>query len=274
MIVVPREVKGFDGVAWGYTAQVKLPGGPMFHEIQLNTNAVAADIVLVELYVNGDPRISLTGEQLDMLEKYKKQYTETGKFVIPLADLFGVSMEGRAMSGLNTVPSDNLILKVKLGDGTASGGGTANLSAVAWVSNTSGNTPIAAYIPRLVSLTAQAGASGRNILDTIRDGIGRGAMIRRIHFDGRAGAGLDIITELRIRRNRAVEYEQTNADNRYQLKRKKLAPQAGFYHFDPVQSGFIRSDMFSTAGETLDFELTVSQAATIPMLVEAVELAA
>lgn len=267
MIRVPREMKSFDGIGWGQTAQVKVPGGPMYHELQLNTNATAADIPLVELYVNGDPRVSITGAQMVMLENYQKHYVEAGKFIVPLACLFGRSLEGQALSGLNTSPSDNLIIKVHFG----AGAGELSLSGVAWVSETPANSPIARYVPRIVSLGYAAGQSGRNINDTLRDGLARGAMVRRIHFDGRGTGAQDLITELRIRRDRRVEYEQTNADNRYQLKRRGLAPQDGFYHFDPVQSGFIRSEMFSLAGETLAFEVTTTAAGNFPVLIEAVE---
>ena len=56
------------------------------------------------------------------------------------------------------------------------------------------------------------------------------------------------------------------------LRRHDRAPQAGYYHFDPVATKFGIRDLFATqVQESLVFKLDVSAAETITALVQSVE---
>ena len=50
-----------------------------------------------------------------------------------------------------------------------------------------------------------------------------------------------------------------------------LKPQSGYFHFDPTLFGFGWDGLFSTHGQELKFELDMSQAESVPMLVETLE---
>lgn len=259
MLRVPREIKSFDGVGWGSKPQVKLAGGPTYHEIVLTTNLTAAQINRVSLELNGDPIIQLSGADMLMLEQYKKHWTEPGKFIIPIADITGKSFEGQGLSALATFPADNIILKVDVAEEPAAGSPAVQLRADAWVSAHRG---VREAIPRISTITFNAGATGRNILDTLPN---NGHLLRRMHMRGDIDA-------LRIRRDKVVVYEQSAGSNAFMLKRRERAPQAGYHHFDPVQSGFVLVEMFNTlARESLEFEMEVNSAGHIAILLETLE---
>lgn len=276
MIRIPRKIRGFDGVGWNNRAQVRLAGGPMYHEIALRTNAVDDDIQQVTITVNGDVRYQLPGWALRMLEKLKKKYEEAGLLIISLADLSMYSLEGQVMSGLNTVPTDNILVEVKFGDGTAS---VANplitpptLVATATVSNSAPDSPIAMFVPRTRLVNLKGGGAGLVTIDNLHQNANGREMIRRVHFDGRDGGANDYITDLEIRVDDVIRWEQSTADMRYELKRNDLAPQTGFYHFDPLRTRFV-SEIFNTAHQkALEFRLQISNAmATVPAIVETLE---
>ncbi|AJD48275.1 outer membrane receptor protein [Isoalcanivorax pacificus W11-5] len=260
MLRVPREVKSFDGVGWGQKPQVKLAGGPTYHEIVFETNLLPEQIVMATLWLNGDPIVQMTGQQMVMLERYKKHWEEPGRFVMPLADISGASLEGQSLSALPTFPADNLILQVQVAQEPAPNTqGSVALKADAWVSRHVG---VRSHISRITTTTFNAGANGRNILDTLPN---NGQLIRRMHL-------LGDIANLRIRKDKNVVYEQDAGKNVYHLKRRKLAPQAGYYHFDPVQSHFIRAEQFDTrVVESLEFEMDVSTPGNIAIFSEVLE---
>lgn len=269
MIRVPRDIKSFDGIGWGQKASVRLAGGPMYHELTLITNAVASDILWVTLTVNGDVKFQVAGSDLVLLERYKKLWEETGRFLLPLSDISNNSLESQVISGLNTVPSDNILLEVQFG----SGSGSLTLSASAEVSNASADAPVALYVPRTRKVNLKAGGSGIIVLDNVHMRADGMEHLRRVHFDGTNGASADYIDKLEIRRDKQIVFEQTTAEMRYKLKRLGRAPQAGYFHFDPIRSGFALAEMFSTGHVSeLEFRITLNTSmSTIPALIESLE---
>jgi hypothetical protein len=272
MLRTTREIKSFSGVSWGQKPQVKLAGGPTYQEVILDTN-LTPDQFFVELFVNGDPRFRLTGEQLVMLERYKKIYVPTdiatagGKYVVPIGDFANKTLEGQMVSGLETKPSDNLILKVTVDpEPSPNTQGNVTLSAEALVNaKLEGNAGAALerFVPRITEVTFDAGQTGRNILDTLT----LGPIIKRMHFNSAN------VTNLRIFKDKRIVWERSAGTNDFMLKRRERAPQTGYFHFDPIESGFALTEWLRTSDvrEKLEFEVTVSSAGTIPILMETLE---
>jgi len=266
MLRTTREIKSFSGVAWGQKAEVKLAGGPVYQELILTTNVPAA-LLSIELFINGDPRIQMTGLELVMLESYKKLWTEAGKFVIPLGDISCRNIAGQMLPGLETKPTDNIILKVSIG-ADPGGLGNASLSAEAWVNAPLGNAAgeaLAIWHPRITTHTFDASASGKNVLDTLAIG----PQIRRAHFKSS-------MNHLRILKgngnSQAVVWERSAGTNSYMQKRFERAPQTGYYHFDPIESGFALDEVLKTDDtEILKMEITVPAPESISILLESLE---
>lgn len=268
MLRTTREVKSFTGIGWGLKPEVKLAGGPVYQDIILTTNLLASQFS-IEFWYNGDPIIQMTGEQLVMLEQYKKRWVQEGKFRIPLGDLAGRSIEGQMVSGLETMPSDNIMLKVLVGaEPSPNNQGNVTLMAEANV-----NAPLANQLgaaleiwhPRITVVTFDAGATGKNILDTIAIG----PRIKRAHF-------LGDISHLRLLKGNGntqnVVWERSAGTNEFLLKGHDKAPQAGYFHFDPCESGFILAEALDTAdAQIIKFEATVTTPGYIPVLMETLE---
>lgn len=277
MFRIPRKLKSFDGVGWGNIARARLAGGPMYHEIVFNTNALEDDIVSVTLTVNGDVKYKLPGWALKMLERFKKKWEETGRYVIALADISLYSLEGQIISALNTAPTDNILLEVEFGDGTASvvdpNATPATLEAEAEVSNSDPTSAVALYVPRTRLVNLKGGGSGEVTIDNLHQKSNGNELLRRAHFDGRDGGANDYITNLEVLVDNTKRWEQSKGNMRFNLKRHDKAPQAGFYHFDPIRSGFPITEMFNMAHSTsLEFKPTISNAmSTIPVIIETLE---
>lgn len=265
------DIKSFSGVGWNSRPEVKLTGGPTYHEIFLRTNLLPAQF-RVELIINGDPRISLTGTQLLMLESFKKIWTQAGEYVLPLGDLAGRSIEGQMIGGLETSPSDNIILRVyTVAEPNPNTQGAVTLSAEAKVSAPMQNelgADLAIYWPRIVEVTFAAGQTGKNIHDTLPQG--PGMRLLRAHFNGD-------VTRLEVKKgpnavSGAVVWQRDADRNEYELKRQGRAPQAGYFHADFVESGFIIAEMMKLDDVPLTtFDIYVGAAGNIPILLETLE---
>jgi hypothetical protein len=263
------DIKSFGGVAWGAKPQVKLTGGPDYHEIYLNTTLLPEHF-RVELIINSDSRINLTGVQLLMLQYFRKIWTEAGRYVIPLGDISGRSIEGQMVGGMETLPSDNIILRVHI---VADPGGQPpiELSATAMVSpHLRGELgkALAVYWPRITEVTFDAGNNGKNTHDTLPQG--KGMKLLRAHFE----AAIDRIEVKKGANavNGAVVWQRDAADNEFLLKRWNRAPQAGFYHCDFIESGFILAEMMPLDDvPSTVFDIYAAAPGNIPILLETLE---
>lgn len=271
MLRIPRRIKSFSGVQRGEVASVQISGGPTLHEIALETNILPQHILRASLILNGDTIIEMTGEQMKMLERYKKQYEQAGMFILPIADISGRSLEGQAETALVTFPTDNITLEVAIAPEPDPQNPlvSPSLRADALVSAASDERVI---IPRVRTVTFSPDSTGENIMNTLP----RGPELRRMHLrnsDGGSPAecGIDF---LRILRDRLTVYELSAHRNEFELKRRERAPQDLYFHFDPIASGFNRMDKFRTASDELEFKLDMNNTNVVQILLETVERAA
>ncbi len=263
MTSIPIQLNSFDGLAWNQKATARLEGGPTYDEIILDfggTITSAAQVLNVIINLNGDEIVRLTGEELKMLEAYRGHAADADKFVITLEDIDNKSEEGQKITSLVTLPGDNITLTVQIGNYTTANTDPLSLTAYARVS---GAQQKRVFIPRKYSIVMNAASTGENDFTTLT----RGPRIRALHFK------TPNMTGLRIRRDRIEVHEPIPVDvNELLLKRNGRTPQAGYYHFDPIQSKFGLRDLFATAAqESLVFKLNMSAAGAVPIVVESVE---
>ncbi|MGB0859996.1 MAG: major capsid protein P2 [Pseudoalteromonas spongiae] len=262
-----RDLDPINKIGTGIRGSIKLPVGMTYHGMQLLTNITnASKIAKVEIELNGDIIKTYTGVQLKMLEDYKVQEAEAGRYVIPFANLDARNIGGIMAGALVTYETDRLFLYVTFGD--LSGVTNPSLDARAhWIDNT---TP-RLFIPRAYETTFHMPKAGKNVLNWDRD---ENRAISRLHFLPDSGE----LTRLEIYRDNRVEFESNIADINFDLKSlggnfAPKAPQADYLHFDPTASGFAEKGLYPTiAARTFKFNVfgdTAGQTCTI--LVEELE---
>lgn len=226
----PRKLAGFSGVASGGLATLRFPGGKLIHEITLVSNATAAQITYAEVKRNGETVFKLSGTQMQMLERYKKRWEETGRHVITFSDLTMSSMGDEVLSGLNTYLGDEIEINVQLASYSS-----PTLTAEIEESDFDPASKLALWEPRIRAVTLDGGPAGSDkAIDNLHEVKDGSEVIRRAHFYGGAS---DYITSVKIVRDDLQVAEQSTASMRYHLKRRDVAPQDAWYHFDPCAYG-------------------------------------
>ncbi|EIV8467031.1 hypothetical protein MA794_001665 [Vibrio vulnificus] len=260
----PMKLNSFTGIGYGQKSTVVLAVGPTYEEIQLRTNLDTALIKRVAVNLNGEEIYILSGQDLLMMEAYKGQPEIAGFLTIPFADITGKTKNGIKSTGLVTERGDNITLEVEVGTPADLGSAPSiDLSAWAVVSEPQ---PARILVPKIRPQTMQATAGGDNEFLSLVSGAG--ISIRRMHFKS------DKVTDLRIERDHRKVYESDKDYVQYLSKRNKKVPQAGIFHFDPVQRGFLLQDLFPTAHlSELKFTVTTTEpVGSLPILVESVEV--
>lgn len=255
MFQIPQLLGSPDGLGWGQKARFDIDGGRTFHEILLESDTLtAANILWVTLTLNGDQIIRLTGADLVMLEQYRKRYVTPGVFVLYLSDIVNANMDSRGISALVTFPTDQITLEVEVG----AGAGAIDLKASAQVSAAQDKRLV---VPRKFRQNINAGQTNENTWDKLT----RGPAVQRIHLQAP-------ITRLEWKKDKLSVWERTAALNVAMLKRMDRAPQAGYFHFDAIESDFGIADLFSTiVRESLVMKYDISAPGNVPMLIEALE---
>lgn len=256
MYMVPQRLPGFNGLGWGQKATLDMDGGRVMHEIILESDTLDwdTDVAWVNLELNGDKIIRLKGSDLRMLERFRKRYQDARTLVVYLSDIVNAGLESRTVSRLVTFAMDQITLSVEVGSGT----GPIDLKASVMVS-----APEAArnFIPRKFRTNITAGQTTGNMWDKMT----RGRAIQRVHFEGD-------LTRLEWRKDGATVWEREADLNELMLKRMDRAPQAGFYHFDAIESDFGIADLFYTnVQRELVAEYDIGTPGNLPMIIEMLE---
>tara|TARA_A100000171_G_scaffold48791_1_gene56761 strand:+ start:147 stop:1010 length:864 start_codon:yes stop_codon:yes gene_type:complete len=263
------DLKSFSSVAWGAKPEVKIPGGPDYHEIYLETTLLPEHF-RVEIIVNGDTRIALTGEQLVMLQDFQKIWTEAGRYVIPFGNIAARSIEGQMIGGMETLPSDNIIMRVHI---VADPGGQPALSLKANAMTSPHlrgelGRALAVYWPRITEVTFDAGNSGKNVNDTIPQG--KGMKLLTAHIKGS-------VDKVEVKKganavNGTVVWQRESGLNEFLLKRWERAPQSGYYHVDFVESGFLLAEMLPMDDvPSTVFDIYANAPGNLPILLQYLE---
>ena len=263
---ITDEITGFNGGGFSSQWSLNLDVGPTYKEIILDTNLDDDQLTQIMMTLNGDTFVDVSGADLQMLEAYKGNAAETGKFVIPFSDFSAKTQEGQDLTELVTMEGDNLTIVVKTAAATAqqvTDSLVPTLTAQAVMASglePDGSKKQRITLPRMYSELVQAGATGRNVYKNFN----RGPRIRRMHLGS-------TVTALEIKRDKLTRFDSTKDMNEFLLKREGLVPQAGYYHFDPLMYKFAKSDFLQTAGQSFEVNPTVSAAGDVPVIFETVE---
>ena len=253
-----RKANSFVGVASDSQATLKIDGGPTLDEIILDFQGSVTDfskILLISLVLNGEEIVRVSGAQLRMLEAYKGLASDNDKLVIPFSDLTANTMEGQQLSGLVTMPQDNIVLNVEFGTVVS-----PKLKAYFKVSPATSQRH---FIPLLKQLTYSPDATGENDFSTLQ----RGPAIRRMHW-------LGDIDGMRIVKDGVEHMNVSTPVNRLDLRRQGLTPQVGYVHLDFIRTHWNKSDMFRTDDvvESLIFKPDVQTVAAQTILIESLRI--
>lgn len=258
-----EELDDFSGAnGFGKTKTLHLAPGPIYHELQLFTNVNNDQVEQVEVKVNGDAIYDITGDFLRKLEAYKKRYQGAGIFIVPFSDLTGRTQDGQHLSSLVTMPGDNITVKVKFGAATQAqidANFVPEIKAVA-ITGSAPEGIVRQTIPRMYRETIDCGSTGKTSYKNFE----RGPRIRRLHIEGD-------VERLEIKRDRKTRFELDAVQNTFGLKRDGREPQGGYFHFDPVQTGFVLADMLQTSGESFEINPTMGTAGDYEVVFETIE---
>lgn len=270
------QLSGFNGGGFSSRFSKNLDVGPTYREIILNTNLNPDQLTSVTLTLNGDAIYRVTGLELKMLEAYKQNPDLAGRFVIPFGDNSLVDPGSQNLTELVTMQGDNLVLEIQTGAATAGQISAGTVPTMSGLTVTTSGMELVngnlvkkqrKLIPRLYSELIPAGSTGKNVYKNFN----RGPRIRRMHM----GDGVSTtVTALEIKRDKIVVVDDiTKADNDFLLARELLTPQTGYFHFDPMMSGYAMFDFLQTEGQSFEINPTVSAAGDIRILWETVEVA-
>ncbi|MFL7024156.1 major capsid protein P2 [Enterovibrio norvegicus] len=261
-MIKPIKLNSMIGAAWGQKGTLPIPVGPTYHELILETNAAAADIERASVTLNGEEIYILTGEELRMLERYKKRQHTERYFVIPFSDITARTKNGVRYTALVTEKGDNIHLDVQFAS-KADSAAALSIQVHAHVSNAQ---PVRLIVPMLKPQTMPANAQGVNEFTSLVSS--ELIAVRRMHFKH------DNIDKLEINRDFIKEYEATAFIADSNAIRNDRVPQDGYFHFDPIVRGFSVDELFPTQHNSeLKFSVTTSDVAgSIPILVESVKV--
>ncbi len=242
----------------GYNGRfnLQLPAGITYKEITIHGNNLNNNqIRRITLSMNGDSLVDVTGEVLRMIQRFKGNYIEDGKWVIPFTDFEMTTQEGQNLTSLITLPGENIILEIETDAPTqaqvdANAVASIRAEGILGVSQTQRLT-----VPRIYRDVMNGSVAGENRFRNFvnQNKTTNPVRIRRTHmFDGS-------INNLEIKRNGITLFDRPINDNNYSLRRFGKTPQDGIYHFDPVKTNFGIADALRTQAST--FEMIVNKSA-------------
>jgi len=254
----PIKLDSFSAVGNGETANLVLANNVQYDQIYLETSLAPNELEFIRLSLNAETIFDLKGTELVMLDQYDDLYSSFGgpstyRYTLPLSFETALLRDARVVAGALVLgPGDNCVLDVKIASTTTN---SPTLKAFA---ETSGFPGVRDAVRKFERYTIPQASAGRVEFTSMV----KGSRLLRAHF---ASANLD---EIEIKRDGRVIYELDKARNDFLLERAKRNPQSGYYHFDPVKTGFPIRDNMSTAASNLAFNLVTSAAGNIEVLVE------
>ncbi len=257
----PKELDPLEGVGWGNRCNLRMTVGPTYYSIELVTNILdPKDIERVEVTLNGEAKINVTGETLVALQKHRKNYVQDGRYIIPFGDQTMRTKVGVRHGELVTLPNELWMIYITL-KAKDSGAEAPVIRARAHMGPAQAQRY---FIPRLYELTWFCSQTGR----TPHDWAERSPFLnlKRIHFKD------DTIDRIRVLRDGYEEINVTKADNAFDLAHAKLEQTPEWFSLDFCRYGFGNDGQFNTgANQQLAFELDKNAVGSIPVIVEAVQ---
>jgi hypothetical protein len=257
--ITPFKLNTIEGIARGEKATVRLQNGPTYQELVIESNIAPDMISKFTVDIGGVYQIgeilAVTGEEAYMLEKYHGRNQVAYKYVLAFGSTEGRTDKGQLFSGLVTLPSDNIILGIELKASTS----TVVPTFTGWAF-ASAAQPVRVLVPQIKSQIITNTAIG----DIDFPHLPVDAAIQRIHLLGDVDKAIII-------KDGNQPFELTKSVNNFMLMRNEKAPQAGYFHIDFVQRGWVLMDMFNPVNvANLNLRLTMTAANNVRVLIESV----
>ena len=232
--MVPIHVGQMPGVQAGIEAQIKLPNGPTYQEIVLDTNLPKAEILRIRINLGGVHQmgdiVDVSGSELQTVELYKGQTIagdDLNRYVIPFGNIDAKVDAGMLYSGLVSLKTDNIILYVELAGAVTPATPSIDVFADATVSQQTRT-----MIPYIRKQRITNNATGE--IDIVN--LSQREQIKRLHLKA------DIVSVL-MKIDGSDHYDRTFDVNEFQLKRLGKVPQVGYFHMDFAAHGYPLADL-------------------------------
>lgn len=265
MSYVSKRLPGFEGVAAGNTATLRIPLGPTYHQILIDYSGVTlAQLTDIKASINGvtfqDFR---SGEELDIYNQYDGKAAANGILVLdferaalrtkPLREITAIGTNGGVEGGV--IPS-TFTLEISIDIAAAA-------PALAARARMSAPRPLD-LVKKVRRFSLDANIVGENEFANIP----RQELISRIFFDE---SNVTSIDRLKVELNQFEIFDRTRAENElYQtdLSEGVRVPQANYFVYDLLEARF--GDTMLNAAGSQDFRLkpTVTGAGAVPTTVE------
>jgi len=246
--VLPVETAHFDNVALGKEGISKLPNGPTYELLIIETNVPVAGIDAVILNMGGNINrgeiINVTGADLLKLWDYKNLPAIHGAgptyfYAVPLASVESATEPGEQFSGLVTLSTDNNTVKVRInpaasvvdGNGDAA---TPYLKLHAWASAA---REVRKFIPVIKSQTVVNNQTG--VFDHPNLPAEQGVYYRRLFIEG-------AVDQVEIKRDKVSIWPATELQSAamHQVVWGRKPP-ADTFVVDFCPEGYVFRDLFN-----------------------------
>ena len=255
-----RKLPGFEGVAAGQTATLRLPIGRTYEQLLITyAGATLAQLDELRIIANGDVLHRITElTKLDSLNQFNGRAAANGVIVF---DFTRFNMRTRASeevyalgTGVLDDPRTVTTLSLEI-DVNAAAVGTA-LSAKAITSE----KRLSSNVVKTRQFTYTASAAGEFEISDLP----KGEAINKIYVGGHAA---NVYTTIEVERDNFIEFSRSVAENSKIQIDGVRTPQADFVVYDPTELG--NSESLGTAGVAdLRLRLGVTNAGQIPVTVE------
>lgn len=238
--------------------------GPTYHAILLElggTSFTKAHITSIIAKLNGKPFFTIDGTNLQAINDYKSYDSDVSYLMIDFAEWANKTIGGNLLGSIVTAKG---ISKFSL-QVTISGATAPTLESYSLVSPlVPGAEQVSDLICGMISHPINLGAAGKFPI-VLPYGPEAGHLIKRVYFFS------NYITELEVKRNGVPIHGDMGANaNDYFQTYFKRTPQAGLYVYDAVMTKDFTQMLDTSKAQTLLFNITVSQATTVDVYLEAI----
>jgi hypothetical protein len=265
MRTVNKKLDSFTGGGYANSFKLQLDTGPTYEEIVLKLENIDIEqVTAVELILNGDSIIAVTGQHFKDLAAHLGEPPEAGKIRIPFRDYSLMTDAGQSLTSLVTLNTDNLVLIVRLAGATSAQVKAGDVPGLSGYAILSAGRAQRVLVPRIYQENIAIGMTGENNVKTMMPG----PIIRRAFFeaDGR-------MTNLRLKRSNAEVFDCETVDNDQDLERKGFKKLTGKYIFSPIMTRFGLVDGFQTANSKIEIMPTVDSAGDMAVIMHTLEVA-
>lgn len=256
-----RKMPGFEGVAAGQVATLRLPIGLTYHQLFISySGATLAQLNGIRVIANGEVIQKITEVSvLDSINQFDGRAAAAGVIIVDFERFGMITRAGREVTALGTgdpadpTPITTLTVEVDIDAAAVS----PVLSAKA---RQSAPKPSGLILKRKEFSYTAAAAGVFEIAD-----IPKGPLINRVFFGNHAAR---VFTSMTIERNNFIVFERSTAENNAIQIDGIRTPQAGYVVYDPTEDGYGSEGLSTYDAADLRFKLQVTNAGAIPVIVE------